>query len=92
MHSPSSSHNSNPTIASMRRHKTSLREIYDKFSEVDQDALFAFLTYHLESFEEEVKEINGYNLWMKKSMQLKNQSWDLVDLLADKTPIRVKWV
>ena len=56
-HNPSSSQSSDPTIASMRRHKTrSLKEIYDKSNEVDQGALFAFLTCQPENFEEEVKE------------------------------------
>ena len=45
-HNPSLSHNSDPTITSTSINKTrSLREIYDKSSEVDLGALFALLTY-----------------------------------------------
>ena len=60
---------------------------------MDWDALFSFLTYQLESFEEAFKEAKWMHAMNEEIEAIENnETWDLVDLLKGKTSIIVKWV
>lgn len=92
IHSPSSSNESDPTIAQLRNQKTrSLREIYGQ--QGDEELHYALLSYQPVHFEEAVKE----KVWVEAmneeiSSIEKNDTWQLVDLPPGKSSIGVKWV
>jgi hypothetical protein len=91
---PCSSSDSNPTISSLKMQKTrNLKEIYEHTRPLDLDALYAFVSYQPESFEDAVKE----EAWVKSMDEEievieKNDTWDLVELPEGKNNIDVKWV
>jgi len=70
-----------------------LREIYEQNHVIDEQVQYALFSYQPTYFEEAVKEekwvatINGEI----DAIEI-NQTWDLVDLPANKTSIGVKWV
>lgn len=85
---------SDQTSASMQRQKTrSLRDLYEHTQPLDLDALYAFITYQPETYEEAAKEEAWINA-MDEEIEVieKNDTWDLVDLPEGKKSIGVKWV
>jgi transposase InsO family protein len=89
--SSSSSRDSTPSPPHQRRR--SLREIYEQDPVFDEQAQYAFCSYQPTFFEEAVKEEKWVAAMNEEIDAIeRNQTWDLVDLPADKTSIGVKWV
>jgi hypothetical protein len=85
---------SDQTTASMQRQKTrSLCDLYEHTQPLDLDALYPFITYQPETYEEATKEEAWINA-MDEEIEFieKNDTWDLVDLPEGKKSIGVKWV
>ena len=71
----------------------SLRELYEQTPILDEQLQFSLFSCQPTSFNEAVKDAQ----WVKAMNEEidaieKNQTWDLVDIPADKTSIGVKWV
>lgn len=98
-HSTSSSDMSNPTLASLRRHKIrSIRDIYEQNegeNNSNQISLSAFYSQieDLVHFEDAVKDDKWVSAMDEEIEAIeKNQTWDLVSLPKEKDVIGVKWV
>jgi len=70
-----------------------LTELYEQTPILDEQLQFALFSCQPTSFNEAVKDAQ----WVKAMNEEidaieKNQTWDLVDIPADKTSIGVKWV
>ena len=71
----------------------SLREIYEQNLVFDEQDQYALCSYQHTFFEEAVKEEKWVAAMNEEIDAIeRNQTWDLVDLPADKTNIGVKWV
>ena len=71
----------------------SLRELYEQTPILYEQLQLSLFSYQPTSFNEAVKDAQ----WVKAMNEEidaieKNQTWDLVDIPADKTSIGVKWV
>ena len=71
----------------------SLRELYEQTPVPEEKLQYALFSYQPTSFNEAVKD----EQWVKSINEEidaieKNQTWDLVDIPAEKTSIGVKWV
>ena len=78
---------------SQHRKTRSLRELYEQTPILEEQLQYALFSCRPTSFNEAVKD----EQWVKAMNEEidaieKNQTWDLVDIPADKTSIGVKWV
>ena len=83
-----------PTNSPPHNHKTrSLRDLYEKTLIIDEKHQYALFSCHPSSFNEAINNAQWVNAMNEQIDSIeKNQTWDLVDIPADKTNTGVKWV
>ena len=83
---------STDTPAQIQKTK-SLRELYEHTPVINDKIQYALFSRQPTSFDEPVKDAQWVQAMHEEIDAIeKNQTWDLVDIHADKTSIGVKWV